>query len=379
MIYIIDRYPILGFGHFWQQNNYVRAALRELGLPYVFVNESAEIAEAEDGISNSNLFRYKRISFPPTYIDDAISFIAHDVRTNNRKKAILFFSWLPQFTEGEFIKFKEIQNLTTISIVGLTTLTSSSAISTIADGPRYLFQEYFQTDPYNLLWVGESVSLDNSQSSRIRFLPEYANTTLTSNNTAQSDIGFFGHLVPYRGITEILFISLFNPKLKIRIKGYSFRAHRIFRPLKYKLFNYGSWKNNPLFAVTFSIISLLISLLRFMPNINFSSSPFESESDLDQAMSESKCIFLCMKFPFGSGIMTKSLSAGIPVIWNGDRGQAVEFLRSNFPAGRFEYRDIFIPGKITKKLANLHPPTPLKAEMWANFVREISQFSRFIE
>jgi hypothetical protein len=357
----------------------MRAALREIGLPYIFVNESAEIAQAEDGIFNSNDFRYKKITSPSTYIEDTIDFINHDIEVQSLQKAILLMSWLPQFTEGEFLKFKEIGNPIAISIVGLTTLTSSSATSTAAVGPRYIFQEYFQAKPYDLLWVGEKISRENSQNLRVRFLPEYANTTLVLSNRTHSDISFFGHLVPYRGISEILITSLFNPKLRIRIQGYSFKAHRIFRPLKFKVFNYGSWKNNPVFAVVFSLISLLLSLLRFLPNVDFSPSPFESESDLDQAMSESKCVFLCMKFPFGSGIMTKSLSAGIPVIWNGQNGQAIEFLNLNFPEGKFNYGDIFIPGKITKKLAQLAPPLPLRAEMWAGFVEEIRQLSRLID
>jgi hypothetical protein len=279
---------------------------------------------------------------------------------------------------NEFQRFARLNEITSISIAGLTTLTSDSANSTSKDGTRYLFEEFFELAPYDLLWVGESDVKKYSSNNKVRYLPEFGTVTVPIIKKPSINIGFYGHLVPYRGIAEILFLALFNPKLKIKIKGYSYAAHRTYRPQKFKIFNYGTWKDNPFFAIMFSVISIAFSLLRFLPNIDFSNIPFDTENDLDQAMTESKSKFLCMKFPFGSGIMTKSLSAGIPVIWNGEKGQAVEFLLSNFPEGKFDYKDLFIPGRMTKMVLGISSPKPLESTMWNNFVEEISQLGKLI-
>ena len=69
------------------------------------------------------------------------------------------------------------------------------------------FSRIFLIALYDLMWVGEVVSTNNSQHSRARFLPEYANSSISINTKLQSDIGFFGQLVSKRGITENLILG----------------------------------------------------------------------------------------------------------------------------------------------------------------------------
>jgi hypothetical protein len=76
--------------------------------------------------------------------------------------------------------------------------------------------------------------------------------------------------------------------------------------------------------------------------------------------------------------MTKSLSAGIPILWNGLSGQAYDFLRSNYQEGQFKYWEIFLPGRMTKKLSMLTPPEPQESRMWDEVLAEISEFKKYL-
>lgn len=185
-------------------------------------------------------------------------------------------------------------------------------------------------------------------------------------------------LSPYRGLFEILVIALFNPKLKVHIRGYSFSSHRIWRPIKFKFTRYTGWKDNFIFSLFFSMCSIPIGLLRFLPNIKFSNNPFSDEAELDENLGLSRTVFYCPKLPHGSGLMTKSLSVGLPMLWNGLPGQAYDYLSNNYPQGNFKYWEIFVPGRITKKIWKIEPPEPQESRMWAAVLGEISELRNYL-
>ena len=91
-------------------------------------------------------------------------------------------------------------------------------------------------------------------------------------------------------------IALFNPGLKARIKGYGYSSHRIFRPWKLPIFRYGSWRENLVASLLFSAFSILVSWIRYLPNVDFSAIPFETEADIDKAISETRVMFYCPNF-----------------------------------------------------------------------------------
>lgn len=76
--------------------------------------------------------------------------------------------------------------------------------------------------------------------------------------------------------------------------------------------------------------------------------------------------------------MTKSLSAGIPVIWNGLPGQASDFLKINYPGGNFKYWKIFVPGYFSNNIAKITPLAPLEPKMWTRVLDEISELEKYI-
>ncbi|MFM1986741.1 MAG: hypothetical protein RIS18_958 [Actinomycetota bacterium] len=344
----------------------------------MYLNSSANIAKADDEIFSGTKYRYETIYDSKNYTSEVLSYIKSDIQSNNFNSAVLFCPWLPQFSREDLEKLSGVNNPIKISIAGITMRKQSSTWRIEDYDELFTHQKLFNSDPFKLLWIGEPVPFQLKTNKKIRFLPEYAETKIKSNLPKTYDLSFHGQLASYRGLFEILVIALFNPKLRINIRGYSFSAHRIWRPVKYRIFQYTSWRQNLILSIFFSLFSLPISLFRYLPNVKFSSVPFHNESDLDDALSATKAIFFCTKLPFGSGLMTKSLSAGIPVIWNGLPGQASEFLKLNYEAGQFKYWNIFVPGHFSRKLARITPPAPLHDKMWSRVMAEISELKKFI-
>ncbi len=377
MIYIVNCYPILETGHFWNQDRYFRKFFRALDFPYLYINPSAELAAIEDGSLRSPNYRYIQISAGNNFIENAIQNIVGDIKENLLQKAVIFFPWIPQFNEVEMIKFSKINSDARISIAGVSVRNSEAIWGSGDINNRFVHQSLFLNPPFEIFWIGESIPESLSTWKSIRHIPEYAETEIRFNENKIYDLCFHGMLSPYRGLFEVLVIALFNPKLRINIRGYSFSKHQIWRPIKFKFTRYTGWKDNLIFSLFFSICSIPIGFLRFLPNIKFSNIPFLNEKELDENLSYSRTLFYCPKLPHGSGLMTKSLSAGIPVLWNGLPGQAHNYLNVNFPQGHFRYWEIFVPGKIYKRIRSITPPVPQKLRMWNAVFVELSELKKY--
>lgn len=372
MIYILDSYPKLDRGHFWVVDGYIRRALRELAIPYTYINLSAMYAHEEDGLPEDPRFQYRNAETYEKYLEDSVRFIESEFESSREINNVILVTWLPQFSEIEMEKILNVAKNTTAQVVGISLPTPDALIGSEKENYRYVHEKFFSQQSKNFLWVGENEITNRNSNSNIRFIPEYGEVRKNASPEKIWDLSFFGQLSSYRGLSEILFTALFNPKLQIRIKGYSFAPHRTWRPIRRKFFRYKNWKTNPIFSLVFSGISIPISMLRFLPNVNFSNIPFTTEDDLDQAMLQTKAMFYGAKLPHGSGIMTKSLSAGIPILWTGWEGQAFSYLKSNFKSGYIRYYEFFIPNRVSVRLENMTPVQPKKDEMWLKFLKEIS-------
>ena len=359
-------------GHFWKQDFYFRKFFRAINIPHTFVNPSAEIAQDEDKIGESLDFKYYQIDDVEKFVGIAINLITQDIQREKMTSACLFFPWLPQFTLDQLIEFSRLGSLVKLSITGVSVRTPVAIWGGTSEIETFVHQNLFSRSPFEVLWIGESVPDYLVNVKNIRYLPEYAETKINSNQPKDFDLGFFGMLSPYRGLFEVLVIALFNPNLRIKIRGYGFAKHRIWRPIKFKFLRYTSWRENFLFSFFFSAVSLVVGLIRFLPNIDFSDKSFPKEENLDEAISKCQTLIYCPKLPHGSGLMTKSLSAGIPILWNGLSGQAYDFLNSNYPEGNFKYWEIFLPGRIARKLRFLPSLQPHESRMWEKVYEELS-------
>jgi hypothetical protein len=171
---------------------------------------------------------------------------------------------------------------------------------------------------------------------------------------------------------------LFNPKLKVIIQGHGFRSNLIWRPIRFEILKFGTWKENPIFAIPINAVSLFLSLLRFLPNLEFVPKAFPLELELDRAISESGAIFYCAKLPYGSGIVNKTLYAKKPMIWLGSKGRAFEVLQDKFKEGRIEYCDIFVPNRIYKKFQDIKLLQSSEAVSWEEFSKEMAIVAEFL-
>lgn len=371
MIYLVNKYGFGPVGHYWTCDYNLRLSMRELNISYTYLNPTADLAFLEDGIDNSQNFLYHNINQSEFNIENLISLINERDKLNPLEKKAILFSWLPMFDETEL---KLLQGLDKkIGIAAITSRTSDSVLGNPTIN-RFYGQENFRNYSSNsFLWVWERVPTHTDELDRIFQLPDYIASLPAEEKRDWNQISFFGLLGGHRGMAEILILALFNPSLKVRIKGYSFSAARCWRPFKIKAFRYSSWKTKPWFSLPFTFFSLFISLFRFLPNVEFSRVPFETESDLSEAISKSGTLFMCLKYPFASGVVMKSLYSGIPVIWNIPLGQAREVLEKSYPIGQFKYWEIFVPGRFTKKLKSIRGTHSHAPYSWEDYKKEINR------
>ena len=379
MIYLLDKYARGDSGHYWVSGKLIRRALSDLKIPFLYINPSADQAQTEDMAVAVKFGSYRNLPETPTFTKEALSIIEEDLQDKSLDHGTIILNWIPQFTMSELSEIEEYRFSIDIKLAGIT-LPTSNAIQGKTSPNRYYGEELLDTNSrMNLLWVGEDVPETQRKKGRILQLPDYIENQPASKNRNYNRLCFYGQLSAYRGLTEILLIALFNPKLKIAIKGYGFSPRLVWRPIKFRIFRYKNWRDKPWLSVIFSAISLPLSLLRFLPNIDFSKKPFPSEDDLGLAISNAGGIFYCPKLPHGSGITMKSLYSGIPVIWNGNKSQAQTVLQSSYPVGHFKYFEIFIPGRIRRKLLWLNAQEgnfPLKPYQWSDYLNSIAAIKK---
>jgi hypothetical protein len=379
MIYLIAKYPKLSVGHYWSFDGYVRKALREFGIPYTFINPSADCAKIEDGQPSAVKYRYANIKNDSNFINSITEFINKDSSKRNFDRIVIFIPWLPQITETDLAQLSLLEKERHVDYVGLTVSTSDAVQGIKKTNCRFQYEEFFASKANSLLWVADHIPDDYETRTNIRELPDYADVSYPKSSPKSVDLGFYGLLTPYRGLFEILVIAAFNPKLNIKIKGYGFSKHRVVRPWKLKFLRYGTWRRNPAASIIFGAASLILGLLRFLPNIDFSDKPFDDEKALDAAIGNTKAIFYCPKLVHSSGLTNKAIAGGIPVLWNGWEGKAFNRLLESYSFGFFKYKEIFIPNRISAKVQKLPTLQPQHDLMWKKFSMEISRIRNLAE
>jgi len=375
LIYLIDYYNKNEYGHFWTQDSYIRKAFLEQNIGFTFLNPDAEIAQREDiGLTKNKKNRYENLGKVSFSTELILDFIKKDIISSKIDKIILLFSWYPQINKNDLDSIILFSKKVELVVAGIAPVLPAIILGERSDF-RYYFEKEFETFPLTrILWVWDDVDLylNSRESDYIRRLPEYQSSIeAISNPQSQSSLSFFGMLSPFRGLAEVLIIGLFNKKLKIRIKGHGFVPWRVWRPFKNKFLRYQNWRQKPFISLFSIAISLLISALRYLPNVELSNEPFPTEKELDIAISNSQTIFYGAKLPLSSGIALKSLAAGVPVVWFGDEGEAFNFLGRKSPAGKINYVDIFRPNYIYRKVKQLENYQTSAVFEWNDYKEEI--------
>ncbi len=371
---MFDPYGETDNGHHWIFSLKLIQAFEKLNLDYVFLSPSPAAAEDFLKLTQKSLRGFNFVEMPKNQDDwknKARNIINEIDRSDNEIN--LLFSWLPIFSE---LEMKEIVNdilNKKVTISGVTQLNKNSVIN-YKDDYGFEFQDLFnESDRCKILWVWHEPNRKIKSSNKVRRLPEYfpPSAAKVESKKAGIELNFYGRLSAFRGISEILIISLFNPKIKVNIKGLGFSIFGLWRPSQ----NYFGIRRNPVRGVLAVLISFLVSFLRYLPNVNYSSKPYQNESELEKAIVQSKFIFIGCKLPHSSGIALTAMANEIPIIWFGNIGEGVRVLREGSSFGEVRYRDFFIPGKITRIICKLDGKKSRPIFSYEDFTSELKRLN----
>jgi hypothetical protein len=382
LIYLIDPYGPVNTGHFWKITSDFHAALTHLNLKFILMSPTPDM-EINESAYYSTVSRINIEKIPLNSEDKNLFFDSFANKLNTvKEKSVVIFTWLPSNTPEFYSNlFSKITNKD-VAFFGISTLKSSSVLN-YDKNYSFELQEFFdEYENFKVMWVWHEPNRHEFSGTKLRRLPEFHSVNIDSNLLNKKNdsirLNFYGGLSSFRGLGEILLIALFNPRLAISIKGYGFSKFKVWRPVKFKYFIYLKWRQKPLAAIFIALVSLLLSTLRYLPNVEFDPEPFESQDEFEKAIATSNFVFYGCKLPHSSGLALTALAAGVPVIWFGEKGEAVRILEKAYPAGRINYRDIFVVGRVKKILKNSNGYLPKSVFTWEMMLEEISTIRRYL-
>jgi glycosyltransferase involved in cell wall biosynthesis len=346
MIFLIDPYGQNNHGHHWNVSIQFLEALIEGNLEFAFVSPTALLAKKEIEARYPNKkINAIQTSDDPTVHKQSVATLITDA-SNVSEKSIFVFSWLGLFSESQFQDILENVSNTAMEIHGVSGL-SKASVENYNSEYHFEFELIFQDNPNcKTLWVWHEPN-PRSTSHKVRRLPEFHFSLPREipGKRSRIRISFFGRISPFRGVAELLIIALLNPRLEVFIKGLGFSRWGLWRPAR----GYRGWKQQPLTALVSILISAALSALRFLPNVEFDSTPFPSELELANAIARSDIIFVGCKLPLSTGIGLSAMASGVPVMWFGRTGEGARLLQIGSDFGRLRYAQIFLPGYATKR------------------------------
>ena len=373
-VFLLDKRPYESSGHYWATNLTILNALNELNLTYDYISPSAELMSNE--VTKSILGDHSfTIIVENDFVLNAINYLVKKISLWKTEQFVIFISWIPDFNSEELNRLAEISEVFNVTFVGISMQTKESIAGNSNAEPYVGYETTSAIRNFKILWVPEiSPKVDPRDSLQIRHWIDFQSFKPAVGEREIATVSFFGQLSGFRGLGEILILGLTNPSFRIFIRGSGFSPRTAWRPYKRKIYRYSSFKANPVFSIIFTLISISLGFLRNLPNVDFIDEPFETEEDLNLAISKSGSIFICCKSRPGSGIVMKALASGVPVIWNGYEGNLFEILNRFYPEGRFEYYELFIPGRMRKKAKELNRPNP--PFTWEDYKTELATILR---
>jgi hypothetical protein len=375
VIYVVDPFGFENHGHHWHFSVQMSLAIIELGEHFEFISPTANRLFGELGcVPNQNLFSAIETHGGTGALKQKLFDLISELNSNQSKSVILF-TWLPIFTQEEFVSLLRAIKNPNLSIVGVTSLSDESCKNYDDNYFFTLEQVFIHNNNCKILWVWHEPNPLTFDLGKVRRLPEHHSHVLTKVDTFRSvnQLSFFGRLSFSRGFTELLIIALMNPSLRIFAKGLGYKNSGLWRPSR----NYHSFRRNPIKGILSIVISYGFSLLMMLPNVKIDTKPFMSESEFNLGVSNSHFVFVGCKSPLSSGVALSALASGVPVIWFGKEGEAVNNLKRSCVLGRINYLDIFTPGKITRKVKNLRGFKPKEVFTWEMFKEELIYLKQF--
>jgi hypothetical protein len=373
LVIIIDSIPKQNIGHHWQMAKNFRKAFSESQHSFVYLNPSADAAFREDRetLLSENASDYVVFPQGDGFFRESAKYVMESMISNPEKVIRVIFLWLQQLQSEDFREFLKLSEVGKIEISGISNIEFFSE-----NGQSFYFEnEFSRNSACKKLWVWSQNQNGEPdlQLTKRRYLPEYHPSAHGGEIQRDSQkLGFYGFLAQKRGLCEILIIGLFNRRVKIEIKGYGHAWNKMWRPQKAKWLKYQKWQHKPWAALIVISVNVFFNLLRYLPNVQFDSVPFENQGQLEKAISNCSFTFYAAHAPISSGIVLTSLASGVPVIWIGQAGEATRQLSVACGKGRIVSRDIFIPGKIERLMRNLKDLKVREIYSWEDFKAEVT-------
>jgi hypothetical protein len=368
-VFLLDRRPLENTGHYWAADKHIIMALSESGHNFDFISPSAQFMFSELGSFKHQNSCFTEIS-EMNFVQESFFHIRTQIDSRKLDRIIVFISWIPDLDKNELKLLSSLSERCEVSIVGISMQTPEAISGDPISEPYFGYKTASEIPNFKVLWVPD-IEIRNSPllTFQLRNWIDFQSFTPAGNEKRTNKVGFFGQLSGYRGLGEALILGLMNPKLRVFIRGSGFSMRTVWRPFKRKIYRYSNFKANPVFSLIFSFVSIGLSLLRHLPNIQFNPDPFSDEAQLNDSISKCNSIFICCKNRPGSGIVMKALASGVPVLWNGYEGNLFQILKAHYPEGQFNYYELFIPGRMRKKINTLKRPSPIVT--WEAFRSEI--------
>jgi hypothetical protein len=368
---LVERQEYSAPGHYWQMAANFRKVFIEDGREYMFISPSSLVAFSEDQTFSSEVKKLSYVTVPSDedFYQNVLNEIEKFATQYTGVSIILIFLWLYDLAIEDFQAALKLTEKYPITISGISFFTGDNS-----KNHDFIYEkEFSESGSCKKLWVWAEIPLNRkiNGNSKLRRLPEYHPSIPRLQVPTDPTLGFFGKLNAARGLPEVLLAALFNPSIKVVIKGYEYQRLQMWRATKYKFMTHSNWRRKPWVSVIRKILNRFFLFLLNLPNVEFSPIPFSNDPEMQKAITKCSAIFYGAKLPYSSGVALTSLASATPVIWFGNDGEAVSQLMKAFPEGRIRYLDVFIPGRIAKKLENVTKLTPSEMYGWLEFKNEV--------
>jgi hypothetical protein len=231
-----------------------------------------------------------------------------------------------------------------------------------------------------LAWDSKAKGLELNGNEIIEFTEHFNYETVSTSekfktgNMPQPKLSFFGGLTYERGIGYLLLLALLNPKLKFEISGAGCVDRSVYRPRGYK-----SKSRTPIHWLIGLVVSMILSLLKNLPNIQLAENYYYLEhKELELSVNNSSFIFYSAKsLGIGSGIVNMALNFGTKILFIPGNSPASELLLKHFPGGRLTLKD-FLPLMLSRKIKGLkNQPAPTPPQTKEAFLVDIKGLCSF--
>jgi hypothetical protein len=335
---IVDITPKSAKGHYDQFLFDFRKALIKSGKKVIFISPLADLAKEKDGFASSLIsYQFVNATSKLLFFQECLELITRMTEVNLEKFHIISLR-ANDFAAGNLVDWSRfietchrVDLRVLVNISGMISNTSHSESERAVLNTLKIFKNRMHFITWDLRVTG------SREFSDIEYLPTYKKSVRRTFLDSQLNIGFFGKLSSERGLTNLLFAAILNPKLNFVLKGYGLSFKYLYRwP------GYLSVKRTPIKAIVSLFLTFYIFLLTKLPNVSLSEVYFDTEEEMTTEIQKCSAIFWsCRKSPYESGVGIQALANGVPVVWLNGKSAMAKLLSAHYPIGELPIEKLY--------------------------------------